>query len=220
MITDCLTYDELNISLTDVFDTLQCPDTDASLRVEVNEIIKQARDILQARFTILFRDSIDGFDVGKIIHRQLAGAERYAFFIATAGCEYQTFQDRLKESGDIVRMFIADALGSVIAEACADRMEKRLATELAGSGLLSTNRFSPGYCGWHVSQQQILFPLFKGETCGVQLTPSSLMIPIKSVSGIIGIGTKVMRHDYPCGLCELKTCYKRRLPHHSHPSSS
>ena len=69
---------------------------------------------------------------------------------------------------------------------------------------------SPGYCGWHVSEQQLLFPLFEGQTCGVRLTDSSLMVPIKSVSGIIGLGKEVRRLDYTCGLCDFKQCYKRR----------
>ena len=37
------------------------------------------------------------------------------------------------------------------------------------------------------------------------------MVPIKSVSGIIGLGEKVRRLDYTCGLCDFKQCYKRKL---------
>ena len=110
----------------------------------------------------------------------------------------------------MVRVFIADALGSVIAEKTADRMEEALQESIGKLGWRHTNRFSPGYCEWHVSQQQQLFPLFKGETCGVSLTESSLMVPIKSVSGIIGLGSRVRRLDYTCGLCNLKDCFRRR----------
>ena len=77
-------------------------------------------------------------------------------------------------------------------------------------GWKHTNRFSPGYCGWHVAQQQMLFPLFDSHTCGVQLTDSSLMIPIKSVSGIMGVGREVRKLDYTCGLCTFEKCYKRK----------
>ena len=113
----------------------------------------------------------------------------------------------------MVRVFIADAMGSVIAEKCADEMEKNLQLSIGKLGWKHTNRFSPGYCGWHVSQQQLLFPLFNGQTCGVTLTDSSLMLPIKSVSGIIGVGEKVRRLDYTCGLCNFEKCYKRKLKH-------
>ena len=144
---------------------------------------------------------------------QLRCAEGYALFIATCGEAFERFLQQLKAEGDMVRVFIADAMGSVIAEKCADEMEKNLQLSIDKLGWKHTNRFSPGYCGWHVSQQQLLFPLFNGQTCGVTLTDSSLMLPIKSVSGIIGVGEKVRKLDYTCGLCNFEKCYKRKLKH-------
>jgi cobalamin-dependent methionine synthase I len=148
--------------------------------------------------------------MGKIILRQLRGSEAYTFFICTSGVEYEDYQQQLMKQGDMVRVFIADALGSVIAEHCADRMEEGLQESIDKLGWHHTNRFSPGYCGWHVSEQQLLFPQFKGQTCGVTLTDSSLMLPIKSVSGIIGLGKEVRHLDYTCGLCNFDKCYKRK----------
>ncbi|MCK7538940.1 MAG: hypothetical protein MZV63_52410 [Marinilabiliales bacterium] len=46
-----------------------------------------------------------------------------------------------------------------------------------------TNRFSPGYCGWDVAEQHKLFSFFKDNFCGITLTESALMNPVKSVSG-------------------------------------
>ena len=148
--------------------------------------------------------------MGRIILRQLRGSEAYALFICTCGVKFEAYQQRLKQQGDMVRVFIADALGSVIAEHCADQMEIALQESIDKLGWHHTNRFSPGYCGWHVSQQQLLFPLFQGHTCGVTLTDSSLMLPIKSVSGIIGLGASVRKLNYTCGLCDFKQCYKRK----------
>jgi cobalamin-dependent methionine synthase I len=177
---------------------------------ETDIIIAEAKGFLRPRFSFFVQRELPDFAIGKIIERQLKGAEAYAFFICTAGVEYEAFQERLKKEGDMVRVFIADALGSVIAEKAADQMELSLQENIDKLGWHHTNRFSPGYCGWHVSQQQLLFPLFKGETCGVKLTESSLMLPIKSVSGIIGLGPNVRHLDYTCGLCDFKQCYKRK----------
>lgn len=47
--------------------------------------------------------------------------------------------------------------------------------------------------------------------CGIELTESSLMYPIKSVSGIIGIGSRVERKPYGCTICRNTACYKRRI---------
>ena len=82
----------------------------------------------------------------------------------------------------MVKVYIADSLGSIIAEKAADCMEEELAAFIEKRGWKHTNRYSPGYCGWHVSEQQKLFSLFPvASPCGIQLTDSSLMIPIKSV---------------------------------------
>lgn len=207
-----LRYEDLGISLSEIYEQMgyeQAVPDEATVK-ETDMIIAEAKSFLRPRFSFFVQRELPDFAIGKIIERQLKGAEAYAFFICTAGVEYEAFQERLKKEGDMVRVFIADALGSVIAEKAADQMEQSLQENIDKLGWHHTNRFSPGYCGWHVSQQQLLFPLFKGETCGVKLTESSLMVPIKSVSGIIGLGPNVRHLDYTCGLCDFKQCYKRK----------
>ena len=207
-----LTYDDLGIAATDVFEPMGYHGTtpDDTTRQETLTVIEEVRSWLRPQFCYFVVRDLPAFDMGRIILQQLKGAEAYALFIATAGGEYASYQQRLADHGDMVRIFIADALGSVIAEKCADQMERHLQESIDKLGWHHTNRFSPGYCGWHVAQQQRLFPLFAGNTCGVTLTDSSLMLPIKSVSGIIGVGKEVRRLEYSCGLCDFKNCYKRR----------
>ncbi len=209
-----LDYDSLAITLADVYEQMgyHGAEPDEVTQRETTEVIGEVRQWLRPMFCYQVVREQPVFDMGRIILRQLRGAEAYALFICTAGVDYETYQQRLKTEGDMVHVFIADALGSVIAERCADVMEGTLQESIDKLGWHHTNRFSPGYCGWHVSQQQLLFPLFSGNTCGVRLTDSSLMVPIKSVSGIIGLGQKVRRMDYTCGLCDFTQCYKRRLP--------
>jgi hypothetical protein len=36
------------------------------------------------------------------------------------------------------------------------------------------------------------------------------MEPVKSISGIIGIGENVRRRPYTCNLCDLKDCIYRK----------
>ena len=207
-----LTYDDLMITPVEVYEQMGYHDAepDAVTKAELTQIISEVSQWLRPQFSFFVVSVQPTFDMGNIILRQLRGSEAYALFICTAGVEYEAYQQRLKERGDMVRVFIADALGSVIAEKCADQMEKALQESIDKLGWKHTNRFSPGYCGWHVSQQQLLFPLFQGHTCGVRLTDSSLMVPIKSVSGIIGLGKNVRHLDYTCGLCDFKQCYKRK----------
>ncbi len=212
MTEKALTYDDLLITAADVYEQMgyHGVEPDEVTQRETMTIIGDVRQWLRPQFCYFVSRELPPFDMGKIILRQLRGSEAYAFFVCTSGVEYEAYQQQLKAAGDMVRVFIADALGSVIAEKCADRMEQHLQTEIDKLQWHHTNRFSPGYCGWHVSQQQLLFPLFNGHTCGVRLTDSSLMIPIKSVSGIIGLGAEVRHLDYTCGLCDFKQCYKRK----------
>jgi hypothetical protein len=207
-----LTYDELRINLADVYEQMGYHEAepDEATQQETLAIVDNVRRWLRPQFCFFVVRELPAFDMGNIILRQLRGSEAYALFMCTAGEEFETFQKRLKTEGDMVRVFIADALGSVIAEKCADQMENSLQLSIDKLGWKHTNRFSPGYCGWHVSEQQKLFPLFDGHTCGITLTESSLMVPIKSVSGIIGLGKEVRRLDYTCGLCTFEKCYKRK----------
>ena len=207
-----LSFEELGITAADVYEQMGYHDAqpDKATQQETAMILKEVSQWLRPRFSYFVVNKQPDFEMGNIILRQLRGSEAFALFICTSGLEFETYQHRLKEQGDMVRVFIADALGSVIAEKCADQMEKALQESIDKLGWMHTNRFSPGYCGWHVSQQQLLFPLFQGHTCGVKLTDSSLMIPIKSVSGIIGLGEKVRKLEYTCGLCDFKQCYKRK----------
>jgi len=68
---------------------------------------------------------------------------------------------------------------------------------------------SPGYCGWDVSEQQKLFSLVNDMRIGIKLTESSLMIPIKSISGLWGFGEKLKKKEYNCNKCEEAMCYKK-----------
>ena len=190
-----LSFEELGITAADVYEQMGYHDAqpDKATQQETAMILKEVSQWLRPQFSYFVVNKQPDFEMGNIILRQLRGSEAFALFICTSGLEFETYQQRLKEQGDMVRVFIADALGSVIAEKCADQMEKALQESIDKLGWKHTNRFSPGYCGWHVSQQQLLFP-----------------IPIKSVSGIIGLGEKVRKLEYTCGLCDFKQCYKRK----------
>lgn len=69
---------------------------------------------------------------------------------------------------------------------------------MASEGMVTTNRFNPGYCGWDVTEQHKLFSLMADNYCGIRLTESALMDPVKSGSGFIGIGKSVKRVPYTC----------------------
>jgi hypothetical protein len=150
-------------------------------------------------------------EVQRVVAGQLGRSEGAAVFLCTAGPGISRLSRRLMAEGDPFTAFIADTVGSLVVERAMDVVQARLEQAMAARGLKITNRYSPGYCDWRVSEQQRLFRLLPAGFCGVRLTESSLMQPIKTISGVIGIGTAVRKVPYTCRLCELEDCLYRRL---------
>ena len=134
-----------------------------------------------------------------------------AVFVCTAGEGFSTCSDKYNKEGDYLKGFIVDAFGSLVAERAMDYIQKELEKEAGKCGMLITNRYSPGYCNWQVQDQKQLFSLLPGNPCNISLSESCLMLPIKSVSGIIGIGEKVRKREYSCDICNNITCVYRKV---------
>ena len=151
--------------------------------------------------------TLDGtvFKPGGIIGSYLDGMTDACIFVGTAGREFDARLRELNSEGDIVTDFIADSIGTVLAELSVDRLEKDL-----HPGLNLSMPYSPGYCGWDIREQQLFFPLFPPEPCGVVLSESSLMKPEKSVSGFFAMGKELQRQPYHCEICRNSNCYKRK----------
>lgn len=147
--------------------------------------------------------------VGRIIGAQLRGSEAIAAFVVTIGPRLEQEARALMTGGRALEGYILDAVGSLAAEAAADVLEARVAASAAGAGWGVTNRFSPGYCSWGTADQHALFSLLPERPAGVTLGESALMTPIKSVSGVIGLGPGLERRPYPCESCGVTTCHQR-----------
>lgn len=151
------------------------------------------------------------FDIGKTVYNELKGMERMALYVCTAGKTISDKSINLLYGEDPVLGYIYDVLGSMITEAACDLMHSLLKQETKEHGVKLTNRYSPGYCQWLVSDQHKLFSFFPENICGITLTESALMLPVKSVSGIIGIGKNVKYREHVCTLCSSKDCLYRKI---------
>lgn len=149
--------------------------------------------------------------VGAIIAKYLHDATRFAVFVVTAGKEFDDYLETFKAEGDIVSEFLAYSIGTEIAEASVRFVTARITEEANKSGFKTTHSYSPGHCSWHVREQQQLFSLLPQKPCGIELNESSLMHPVKSISGIIGLGKEVASTPHGCDICGLKTCFKRKI---------
>jgi hypothetical protein len=147
---------------------------------------------------------------GSKIARQILGSDSFALFVTTAGNSFDAWIKSKARGGDVLSEYLCSSIGSVIAEKAADVIQEEISNNafIAGKGI--TNRYSPGYCSWHVREQQGIFDLLPADKIGVTLTPSFLMKPIKSVSGIIGIGKDKLPGPYMCDMCNMTNCLVKR----------
>ena len=161
--------------------------------------------------TELVRIADSDLTTGPVIASCFRDAEYVAAFVATIGEGFDLYSKRLQNQGDMARAFLADSIGSVLAEGCVALMINALEKDMNTRGLQISNNYSPGYCGWPLVEQGILFShMVDGTSCNVKLTPSFLMIPIKSVSGIIGASENMKKRAYGCDICTMTTCIKYR----------
>ena len=147
---------------------------------------------------------------GQIINKYLQDCSHFAAFVVTAGMEFDEYCNRLKAEGDIVSEFIAYSIGTEIAEAVVRYVSDKIAAEASDISMGYTHSYSPGYCSWHVREQENLFKIMPEKPCGITLNESNLMFPEKSVSGIIGLGANVKATAHSCAICGMVTCYKRK----------
>lgn len=149
------------------------------------------------------------FLISPIIHSQLKGSDKMVVFACTIGPEVDALISKYFYEGHYFEGYVADACASFLVEQLAHQVHRDIQNRMVNEGDGVTNRFSPGYCNWNVEEQQKLFKLFPNDKCRITLTESSLMKPIKSISGIIGAGKGVQWQDYYCSNCSRKDCTLR-----------
>lgn len=122
------------------------------------------------------------------VARLLKGCIELVLFAVTIGPETEDEAARLMEEGDGAESLMLDCVASEAVEGCANHVNKLVQDNAHRRGLHLTPRFSPGYGDWTVEHQSELFEALDPGRIGIKLTDSSMMIPRKSVSAIVGLG--------------------------------
>lgn len=183
----------------------------------INEVVNTCKpfvwieeyDLVRCENVLLINN--EEFKVGKIISEVLNECERVIVFIGSVGAEFDTLISKIRERKDIVQEFVIDIIGSILADSISYYVKYFYEDQIGSKKTYFTLPLSPGYCNWNIKEQLKLFSLINDNEIGVKLSPSCLMIPIKSVSGIIGVSTKPQKLKYGCEICTSKKCYKNKL---------
>ncbi len=149
------------------------------------------------------------YKMDKIITGQIKKSEKAAVFVCTIGSAMELWSRELFIQGNPMLGYIVDTVASAAVESTADFLHSQIGIAVSVEELKITNRYSPGYCNWSLTDQHLLFSLLPKGFCGISLSESALMLPVKSVSGIIGIGRDVRFIKYICDRCGTEDCTYR-----------
>jgi hypothetical protein len=148
----------------------------------------------------------------QVIAQLLEQCQKVVVFAVTIGNHLEEMVNRLAEDRLILQATVLDAIGSSAVEKLAEFVETSIRDVADAQGFSTSQRFSPGYCDWNIGQQRMLFWALNGDTADIRLTKTCLMIPQKSISGIIGIGAgnSTLESYNPCRTCQKRHCPGRR----------
>ena len=160
------------------------------------------------------------FSPGKNVVKRLEKAQKAAIFLCTAGEGISAISKLKSAEGNELLAYVIDVIGSVTVDKAANCLLNRIGEEVAVSGYRITASFSPGYCSWSVSEQHKLFSLLAPETCNISLSDTALMKPIKSVSGITGIGRYCESTGNQCDWCNDYKCIFGKIRRNKNPKKN
>ncbi len=206
----------LTVDVDDVLRRVHIPRENSQAK-RVEELLRLAKTFINLRavYEVSFIDykNDDVVEIGgvrfesRVLRVNLDPVERVFPYIVTIG---GGLEEKAGSLGDIMDRYCLETIGDVSLGAGREFLEKHL-QDTYRLGQLS--RMNPGSIeDWPITEQKQLFSLFpdRGNSIGVTLTDSLLMIPRKSISGIY-FPTEVM--FYNCQLCPRPKCVGRKAPY-------
>ena len=211
----------------DVDQILTCQGADPdSLRWRRPDIIRMTEEALAREWNLVspvllsryyavssFNDGIlflegGGTLEGPVITQNLAVAEAVVVMIGTVGPDIDR---RISESFSEKPSYAlaVDGLGTASADALRNAAASAIKEEAESQGWKLSRYCSPGMLGWEILEgQRQVFSLLDGGKIGVDLMFSGQMNPQKSISGVLGMGSRVEQPTGPpCQFCSSrKTC--------------
>lgn len=147
----------------------------------------------------------DGVRVGGLLLRgqdialHLTGCKQAVVFAATLSAPVDTLIRRA-ESSDMMQALMYDAAAGAAIEAVCNGLEQELKRTLDYPYF--TARFSAGYGDFPLNQQKDLIALLDAtRKIGLTVTPQHTLLPMKSVTAIIGLSHQPVKdaRRYCCG---------------------
>ena len=147
------------------------------------------------------------FLTGKTIAQLLGPARQAVVVVCTIGGKLESYASQVLSQDPPLGLAL-DGLGSAAIETLAEEACAFFGNQAASDGLEATIPLGPGVEGWPVETGQAqIFKIVEAGEAGICLTPSSMMLPQKSLSLVIGLGEHVDTSGKVCDYCTLRlTC--------------
>lgn len=166
----------------------------------IDECLHEIEEISQFKYIYTLMNERLEFLNQEAYKRLLKDSSEYYLVLTTLG---KRVDDRTKYYSYV------DMTKSLVFDACASAYLEYKADEYENMNLKSprTFRFCPGYGNTSTNDLREIFKYLKASSIGVSMLESNLMIPLKSMCGIIGIGASSKKE---CGDCTVKDKCKFR----------
>ena len=158
----------------------------------------------------------DGHSIsGGWITRQLAPAESIHAILCTVGEQVEKEASKYMDT-DMMLGLALDGVGSAGVEALAQLACRQIEDQALLTKQKTTVPLSPGMINWSVDEgQPVFFKLLDSVNDQVTLSPSFMMSPRKSLSMLVGVGTKLDEKGSTCDYCAMQgTCKYRQYSDH------
>ena len=171
-----------------------------------NEV--QARSLIRRVDCNVSADAVEVAGVkfqSKSLAKHLQGCKEVLLFAATLGQKVDSAIKRITLES-LTEGNAAQAVAASLIEVYCNQTLENYDT----GALKQLARFSPGYGDWQLSEQKMFFQLLNCQSIGLTLTESCMMVPVKSVTAIVGLSDVEGRPWSRCEICGLDNCVYRK----------
>lgn len=143
--------------------------------------------------------------ISQNLSRNLQDCEKVLLLAATLGAQVDRLIQKYSRL-DMAKAVILQAAAAAILEEYCDEKNRELQQKAEEQGWYFRPRFSPGYGDFPIDFQKPLLAMLSAQKrIGVTTTESGMLVPVKSVTAVIGMS----RRDTKCRLSGCETCGKR-----------
>jgi len=193
---------------------------DAVLDNLIDELIDEIKEYIQPKYTYkVFQIEKDENEIklvnsnytleGKDIYKHLIQSNQCAILATTLG---SMVENKIKyyEKADLTKALILDSCATCAVESYTDDIQEKIKIKAIEQELGITYRYSPGYGDFPINTQHIIIRLLEADKrIGLTVTDSSVLLPRKSITAVIGFQDKNIISVHPgCNSCENKKICK------------